>query len=281
MRTPLIAANWKMHKTTAEAVRYGEQLLQELAGRSVTVVGEAGDAGAAAPSGGDTVPAADDRGVQVVVCPPFTALAALGGVLGGNPVALGAQNMHWEAQGAFTGEISGSMLVDLGCRYVIVGHSERRAMGETDQDVQRKVQAALAAGLIPIVCVGERIEERRAGRTESVVTGQVRAAFAGLSPEAAARAVIAYEPVWAIGTGEHATPEEANRVIGLIRATVAEVVSGAAAAAVRILYGGSVKPDNIGAFMVQPEIDGALVGGASLDPVGFADIIQQAEGSAA
>ncbi|HLT58969.1 MAG TPA: triose-phosphate isomerase [Limnochordales bacterium] len=273
MRTPLIAANWKMHKTTAEAVQYGEQLLQQLKERRVTVVGE--------PLGPaeDGQAASLARGVQVVVCPPFTALAALGPVLRGTPVALGAQNMHWEAAGAFTGEIAPGMLLDLGCRFVIVGHSERRQMGETDEQVHRKVQAALAAGLVPIVCVGETIDQRRAGRAEAVVTRQVRAALAGVAAGDAAGIVIAYEPVWAIGTGEHATPQEANRVIALVRETVAELAGATAAAAVRILYGGSVKPDNVGPFIAQPEIDGALVGGASLDPYGFADIIQQAEGN--
>ena len=267
MRTPLIAANWKMYKTTAEAALYGRDLLALIAKRQVALsTGEPGAAG----------------GVSVVVCPPFTALAALGPVLAGSPVALGAQNMHWEAAGAYTGEIAASMLLDLGCRYVILGHSERRhIMGETDEQVRRKVQAASAAGLVPIVCVGERIEERRAGETEDVVAGQVKAAFDGLDSEAAAKAVIAYEPVWAIGTGEHATPEEANRVTGLIRDTLAASIGAAAAEAVRILYGGSVKPDNIGPFMAQPEIDGALVGGASLDARSFVDIIQQAEVSAA
>ncbi|MFS8542822.1 MAG: triose-phosphate isomerase, partial [Limnochordales bacterium] len=158
-------------------------------------------------------------------------------------------------------------------------HSERRQMGETDEQVHRKVQAALAAGLVPIVCVGETIDQRRAGRAEAVVTRQVRAALAGVAAGDAAGIVIAYEPVWAIGTGEHATPQEANRVIALVRETVAELAGATAAAAVRILYGGSVKPDNVGPFIAQPEIDGALVGGASLDPYGFADIIQQAEGN--
>ncbi|HEY8417334.1 MAG TPA: triose-phosphate isomerase [Limnochordales bacterium] len=289
MRTPLIAANWKMYKTTAEAVQYGQLLLKELAGRGIRVVSEAGPAptagadadGAGAPAGPVAAGGRSARGVQVVVCPPFTALAALGGVLAGSAVALGAQNMHWEAAGAYTGEIAAPMLLDLKCRFVILGHSERRQMGETDEQVRRKVHAALAAGLIPIVCVGERLEERRAGQTEAVVTGQVRAALAGLPAADGSKAVIAYEPVWAIGTGEYASPEEANRVIGLIRATLAELLGREAAAAMRILYGGSVKPDNIGPFMRQPEIDGALVGGASLDARGFVDIIQQAEGSAA
>ncbi|OUM98624.1 MAG: triose-phosphate isomerase [Firmicutes bacterium ZCTH02-B6] len=266
MRTPLIAANWKMYKTTAEAAQYGKQLLEELAARQVAVsAAERGEPGQ----------------VAVVVCPPFTALGALGGVLAGSPVALGAQNMHWEAAGAYTGEIAATMLLDVGCRYVILGHSERRQMGETDEQVQRKVQAAAAAGLIPIVCVGERIEERRAGETEAVVTRQVRAAFTGLGAEAAARAVIAYEPVWAIGTGEYASPEEANRVIGLIRDTLGRQLGAEVADAVRILYGGSVKPDNVGPFVAQPEIDGALVGGASLDAKAFAEIIKQAEVNAA
>ncbi|MBO8141765.1 MAG: triose-phosphate isomerase [Firmicutes bacterium] len=249
-RRPIIAANWKMHKTAQEAVSYGQKLLAGISG--VT-------------------------GVEVVVCPPFTALAALGPVLSGSDVALGAQNVHWEAAGAYTGEISAAMLVDAGCRYVIIGHSERRAMGETDEQVACKVKAAAAAGLTPIVCVGERIEDRRAGRTEELVTAQVRAALAGVAPEIAAKIVVAYEPVWAIGTGEHASPAEAGRVIGLIRSAVEATCGTHAASCVRIQYGGSVNAENIGGFLAEPEIDGALVGSASLDAGSFARIVRRAQ----
>jgi len=247
-RLPLIAGNWKMHKTTAEA----RALIAAL--RAVPL---------------------PDR-VEVAVCPPFTALAAAAAAVAGSALRLGAQDVFWETQGAFTGEISSPMLVDLGCRYVIVGHSERRQFfGDTDETVSRKVHAAFAAGLVPIACVGERLEEREAEKTTQVVTRQVAAAAAGLSADQVAAAVIAYEPVWAIGTGRSASGEDAARVIGLIRSLLAER-HRAAAQQTRILYGGSVTAENIGQFMRHADIDGALVGGASLDAAKFAGIIRGA-----
>lgn len=249
-RKPLIAGNWKMHKTIREAV--------ELAG--------------ALRAGLDGVDGAD-----IVLCPPFTALQAVGGALAGSDtLSLGAQNLYWEPQGAYTGEVSAAMLTDLGCRYVIIGHSERRQyFGETDETVPRKVRAALDAGLVPIVCVGERWEEREAGRTESLVRRQVTAALAGLAPQEVAGLAVAYEPVWAIGTGRAATGADAAEVAALIR-HVAAGSAGDAAERLRILYGGSVTSANMGEFMAQPGIDGALVGGASLKADSFAGIVEAA-----
>jgi triosephosphate isomerase len=244
-RTPLVAGNWKMHKTVAEA--------RELAAAIVRA----------------TMPS----GVDVVVCPPFTALADVVKVVEGSAVRVGAQDVFWEPQGAFTGEVSPVMLADLRCRYVIVGHSERRQyFGETDEAVARKARAVFAHGLTPIVCVGERLEEREAQQTEGVVSRQSEIATAGLKAEQLRHLVMAYEPVWAIGTGRAATGQEANRVIGLIRQTLARQ-DAAASAHARILYGGSVTPDNVGEFSQQPEVDGALVGGASLDAEKFIAII--------
>jgi len=248
-RTPLIAGNWKMHKTIGDALALVQALRRE------------------------RLP----DGVEVAVCPPFTALADVGRVLEGSAISLGAQDMHWEPQGAFTGAISPLMLADVGCRYVIVGHSERRQhFAESDDAVARKVRAALAHGLAPILCVGERLDEREAGRTEAVVARQTGAGIAGLPSEAVARVVIAYEPVWAIGTGRSASGEEANRVIGAIRGLLSERAGGEAAGRTRILYGGSVTPENAAEFARQPEIDGALVGGASLDPAKFLRIVHAA-----
>jgi triosephosphate isomerase len=209
----------------------------------------------------------DVRGVDRVLCPPFTALATLKELLAATGIGLGAQNMHWEDKGAYTGEIAPGMLKEL-CQYVILGHSERRAyFGETDEGVNRKLKAALAHGLLPIVCVGETEAEYDAGRTEEVVSGQVRGGLAGLSAEQAAGLIIAYEPVWAIGTGKAATAAGAGAVIGLtIRGTIAKIYDETTAQAVRVQYGGSVKPANVAEFMAHPDIDGALVGGASLKP---------------
>jgi triosephosphate isomerase len=218
---------------------------------------------------------ADVGDVEVVVCPPFTALDAVREALRGSNIELGAQNMHWEEEGAYTGEISPLMLRSLGCMYVILGHSERRTyFGETDEAVNRKVKSAMANGLLPIICVGETLEERDAGRTEDVVVRQTKAALSGVKTNGAERIVIAYEPVWAIGTGRTASAEEANRVIHLIRQSVAEVFNERIAQEVRIQYGGSVKPQNIADFLGQPDIDGALVGGASLDSESFAAIVK-------
>lgn len=244
-RIPLVAGNWKMHKTVTEA----RELVFAL--RNTQLPG----------------------GVEVAVCPPFTALAEVGNVLAGSSIALGAQDMFWEPQGAFTGEISPPMLADLKCRYVIVGHSERRQhFGDTDDAVARKVRAAFAHRVVPILCVGERLQERETGRTEDVVTSQVEIATEELTADQVRQLVTAYEPVWAIGTGRSASGAEASRVIRLIRGILAARV-GAAASETRILYGGSVTLENAAEFSHQPEIDGALVGGASLDAVKFAAIV--------
>ncbi len=249
MRKAIIAGNWKMHKTTSEAVRLVKQL-------KVLVSDEI-------------------AGVEVVVCPPFTALAAVAEVLRGSAIRLGAQNVHWMDEGAYTGEVSPAMLKDLGCHYVIVGHSERRQyFGETDEVVRRKIEALLERGMSAIACVGESLDERKAGLTESVVAREVEAVAKGLRLDDPARLVIAYEPIWAIGTGETATPEEAERMAAFIRSELERHLGPAAAREIRIQYGGSVKPENIGSFMQKPNIDGALVGGASLDASSFAQIVK-------
>jgi len=249
MRTPLVIGNWKMHGTLAEARALATGIRDGLK---------------------------RPRGVEVVVCPPFTALAATAEILGGGPIRLGAQNCHWEASGAHTGEISPAMLVDIGCRFVLVGHSERRReMGETDQQINAKVQAALAHGLTPVLCVGETAEERRQGLTFTTVEGQLRAGLAGMTAEAISRVVLAYEPVWAIGTGVNATPGQAAEVHGYLRGLLSELTSKDVAGTLRILYGGSVKADNAEALAAEPEIDGTLVGGASLNAQGFIAIVRK------
>jgi len=246
MRTPVIAGNWKMYKTArqaAETIRSLSSLVQGV------------------------------QGVEVVICPPFTALSAAVEAAKGSSVAIGAQDCYWEKEGAFTGEVAVAMIADLGCSYCIVGHSERRQFfGETDATVDKKVDAVLAQGLSSIACVGETLAEREAGRTFVVLERQVRS---GLTRHlTSARLVIAYEPVWAIGTGKTATPAQAQEAHAFIRDVVAKAVNPAAAQAVRILYGGSVKPDNIATLMAQPDVDGGLVGGASLDAVSFAKIVR-------
>lgn len=213
---------------------------------------------------------------DVSIHPPFTALRSVQTVLDADeiPIALGAQDVHWEARGAFTGEVSPTMLAKLNVRYVIVGHSERRELfGETDEAVNKKVKAVVAAGMTPIMCVGETIDEREEGRTEEKVLGQVRSGLAGVAPENVASMVVAYEPIWAIGTGRTATSQDAQAVCAAIRSAVGAEHGADAASAVRVQYGGSVKPDNIDELMSQPDIDGALVGGASLDPSDFARIV--------
>jgi triosephosphate isomerase len=213
--------------------------------------------------------------VEVVVCPPFTALGAVSQALEGSRIAVGAQNLHWENQGAFTGEVSASMLLSCGCRYVIIGHSERRQFfGETDETVNRRVNKALSTPLVPIVCIGEMLAEREAGRVEEVVLGQLERGLAGLTPDQISRIIIAYEPVWAIGTGKTATPQIAEDVHAMIRRRLAESFSPQVADTVRVLYGGSVKPENISELMARPDIDGVLVGGASLDAGSFAKIVR-------
>jgi triosephosphate isomerase len=249
MRTPLVIGNWKMHGTIAES-------------RAL----------AAAVRDGLKRP----RGVEVVLCPALTALAAVGETLAGGPIRLGAQNCHWEAAGPHTGEVSPVMLADLGCRYVLVGHSERRReLGETDEQINRKVTAAVAHGITPVLCVGETADERRQGLTFTTVEGQLRAGLSAMAPEALARVVLAYEPVWAIGTGVNATPGQAAEVHGYIRGLLSELTSKDIAGTMRILYGGSVKAENADTLAVEPEIDGALVGGASLNAAGFIAIVRK------
>jgi triosephosphate isomerase len=244
-RRPFVAGNWKLHKTLAESV----QLAQQLVASSKSLQAE------------------------LAVAPGFVALAKVGEVLAGSNVGLSAQNAYWEAQGAFTGEVSPLQLRDAGCRYVILGHSERRQLfAETDVAVNRKTRAVLAAGLAPIVCVGETLAEREGGRAVAVVVDQVRLALAEIKAEDAAPIVIAYEPVWAIGTGRNAQPSDAQEMHARIRSAVAEVLSSAVAERMRILYGGSVKPDNARALLGQSDVDGALVGGASLVADSFSAI---------
>ena len=251
-RMPIIAANWKMHKTHLEAIQ-AVQKLSYLLDRK------------------------DSDRVEVVICPSFTALRSVQTLIDSDrlPYGLGAQDMHPKEEGAFTGEVSGPMLAALDVGYVIVGHSERRQLfGENDETVNRKVKAVFRNGMVPIVCVGETLEEREAGGTETKVAEQIRAAFDRVDASAAARAVVAYEPIWAIGTGRTAEPTDAGQVVEVIRATLADRVSAEVGDLVRVQYGGSVKPGNIREFMAHPEIDGALVGGASLDPEGFALIVR-------
>jgi len=220
---------------------------------------------------------AEIPGVESVICAPFTALPALAEAVKGTGLKVGAQNMHWEESGAFTGEISGPMLKELGVEYVIIGHSERRAyFAETDETVNKKVLAAFKYGLVPIICVGEKLEEREAGRTKEVCKTQTEAALRGLTAEQARRAVIAYEPVWAIGTGKSSSAEDANEVIAYIRKLVGALFDAGTAEAIRIQYGGSVKPGNIREFMSRPDIDGALVGGASLDAASYIQLVEGA-----
>lgn len=251
-RKPIIAANWKMHHDHFVAIQF-TQKLSYLLDRQ------------------------DTEAVEVVLCPPFTDLRSMQTTIDSDriPVALGAQHCHAEDQGAYTGEISPAMLAKLTVKYVIVGHSERREIfGETDEMVNDKLKAIFKHNMTPILCVGETLEEREAGGTDAKVEGQVRAAFAGISKEQIARTVVAYEPIWAIGTGKNATPEDAEATIAVVRAAVGSVGGDDAAEAVRIQYGGSVKPGNIASLMERPGIDGALVGGASLDPEDFARIIR-------
>ncbi len=250
MRTPFVAGNWKMNKTVEGA----RELVTGLLPRMQAV-----------------------KGVEIVFCPPYPALMAVNSLLKGTRIGLGAQDLHWEASGAYTGEVSAEMLKEL-CGYVIIGHSERRAyFGETDETVNKKTKAALAVGLVPIVCVGETLTENEAGQTEAVVTRQVLEGLKGIDPIAAKNIVVAYEPVWAIGTGKAATGIGANQVIGdFVRKPVASLFGQAVADGLRILYGGSVNGANAALFFSQPEIDGALVGGASLKVDDFTAIVEAA-----
>ena len=243
MRTPVMAGNWKMHCTSGEAVGLARELSERLA------------------SGVEA---------EVVVAPPYTALIPVREVLSRSVISLSAQNLHWEPKGALTGEVSAEMLKDAGCSHVIIGHSERRSLfGESDKGVNRKVIAALAQGLTPIVCVGETLQEREAGTTRDIVLSQLDGALCGLDADAIAQLLIAYEPVWAIGTGRTATPDQAQEVHAWIRERLSTLANTDVAKQIRILYGGSVKPDNVAELMGQPDLDGALVGGASLKADSF------------
>ena len=247
MRKPVIAGNWKMYKTPSEAAGFLHDLAPLVAASSHA---------------------------EIVVCPPFVDVAPAVNAARGTNIGIGAQDLFWLKEGAYTGEVSGPMLVAAGCQWVIVGHSERRQyFGETDESVLKKTTAALEAGLTPIVCVGERLEEREAGKTENVLATQFAGGLTGLTPEQFARIVIAYEPIWAIGTGRTATPEMAGQAHHFLREQIGIRFGDEAAEACRILYGGSVKPDNVKNLMAQEDLDGALVGGASLDPVSFAAIV--------
>ena len=249
-RKPMVAGNWKMNKTLGEAAELLEALKPELMGIET---------------------------VDLVVCTPYIDLPLANEILDGSNIKVGAQNLHWEASGAYTGEVSAPMLKDL-CEYVIIGHSERRAMfGETDETVNKKVVAALGSGLLPIVCVGETLEENEAGQTEAVVDRMVREGLKGLTAEEAAKIVIAYEPVWAIGTGKTATPEQANDVHkNVVRPILREMFGAEVGNGMRILYGGSVKPGNAAELFGQSDIDGGLIGGASLKSADFVGIVQGA-----
>jgi triosephosphate isomerase (TIM) len=247
MRRPFIAGNWKMNLDRAAAVALAQAVVKAAAGV---------------------------KGVDIALCPSSVYLDAVAKVVAGSPVGLGAQNMYHQPNGAFTGETSAAMLLDLGCKYVILGHSERRhILGETDQDVNQKLRVALTAGLTPIVCVGEQLAEREAGQTLDVIRRQFAGSLAGLSGEEMAQVVIAYEPVWAIGTGRNATPEQAEQVHLDLRKIMADRYNKEIAEQVRIQYGGSVKPDNARQLLSQPNIDGALVGGASLKADSFLGIV--------
>lgn len=250
MRKPFVAGNWKMNKTAEQARQLVVDMLPKLL----------------------AVPA-----VEVVLCPPYFAIPTIAAILKGVAVGLGAQNLHWEASGAYTGEVSAAMITEY-CQYVIIGHSERRTyFGETDETINKKVKAALAAKLIPIVCIGETLKENEAGMTDAVLTRQVLKGLEGLSVEQAQPIVIAYEPVWAIGTGLAATGKDANAVIAnSIRSPLQKLFNETLAQSVRVLYGGSVTPGNAAEFFGQPEIDGALVGGASLKPE-FVQIVEAAK----
>lgn len=250
MRTPILAGNWKMNKTVSEA----EALVREMKDPLLGIAG-----------------------VDKVFCPPFMAVPAVADLVRGTPLGVGAQDMFWEESGAYTGEVSPSMIAEF-CQYVIIGHSERRQyFGETDETVHRKLLAALEHGLTPIVCVGESLEQRDAGETETWVTGQVEAALLGIPAEQVAGLIIAYEPIWAIGTGRAATAQDAEHVCGrVVRATVGRLFDAHTADALRVQYGGSVNPGNAAELMAQPNIDGGLVGGASLKAADFVAIVRAA-----
>ena len=246
MRKPIIAGNWKMNMTPSQA----KELVTDL------------------------IPLVKDAACDVVVCPPYVDIALVAELVQGTNIQVGAQNIHWAEKGAFTGEISAAMLKEAGAAYAIIGHSERRQyFGETDATVNSRTKAALAAGIVPIICVGESLEQRENGETDAVVSGQVKADLADIPGEAVAGLVIAYEPIWAIGTGKTATDEQANETIGLIRETIASLYGQAVADQVRIQYGGSMNPKNVKGLMAQAQIDGGLIGGASLKAADFAQVV--------
>jgi len=248
MRTPVIAGNWKMYKTAGESAAFVKEFLPLVAGV---------------------------QGVEIVLSPPFPSLSIVGALTAGTNVGVASQNVHFAAEGAYTGEVSPGMVKDAGARYAIIGHSERRQyFAETDESVNRKVKAALAAGLVPIMCLGETLQERESGKTFPVVERQLRTGLAEVSAAEAPKVIVAYEPVWAIGTGKTATKEQAQEVHAFLRGILKELFGEPVALAVRILYGGSVKPENISELMAQPDIDGALVGGASLKANAFAGIVK-------
>lgn len=247
MRQPIIAGNWKMFKTISEAMEFAQAL-----------------------------PVLNEQ-AEAVVCAPFTALSSLAPVLREKNVALGAENIHWAEEGAFTGEISPLMLKEIGVKYAIIGHSERRAyFNETNETVSKRIHAALKHGILPIVCVGEDLAQREAGKTKEVVKEQMEAAMKEISADQMIQMVIAYEPIWAIGTGKTSSADDAGQVIGFIRGLIADQFDQNVANQVRIQYGGSVKPENVAGFMAEPDIDGALVGGASLAPASFVALVKGA-----
>jgi len=246
-RRPIIAGNWKMNKTTADA--------RDLATKLAPLVSSVKDR-------------------DIVLAPAFTALSTVADAIKGTNLSLAAQNLFWEDKGAFTGEISAEMLLDLGCKYVIIGHSERRQFfGETDETVKKRVRQALNKGLLPIVCVGELLAEREAGKANEVIDRQVTGALSGVTAAEMGKIVVAYEPVWAIGTGKTASPDQANDIHAFIRGRIKALYDAAVAENLRIQYGGSVTPDNVSQLMAKPDIDGALVGGASLKPESFAALV--------
>ncbi|MBT3194270.1 MAG: triose-phosphate isomerase [Verrucomicrobia bacterium] len=251
LRKRIIAGNWKMNKSVAESKDLAADIKRELA---------------------------DCREVDVVLCPPFTSLSVVADAVDNTQVKFGAQNMHWESDGAYTGEISANMLRSIYCHYVILGHSERRSyFGETDEIVNKKTKAALAGNLIPIVCIGETLEERSAQRHKEVVKTQLEGSLAGIDADEMKRVVLAYEPVWAIGTGEVATPEQAQEIHAFIRSVIAELANAEVAAGIRIQYGGSMKAANAAELLAQPDIDGGLIGGAALDARSFVELVRVAQ----
>jgi triosephosphate isomerase (TIM) len=247
MRKRIIAGNWKMNKTLDESIELAQAIKDK---------------------------AADVQNVDVVLCPPFTNLSSVVDVVKGTTIGVGAQNLHWEQKGAYTGEVSADMLKSVGCQYVIIGHSERRQFfDESDENVNKKIKAALAAGLLPIVCVGESLKEREADKTNEVVETQIKGAFKDISSSDVENLILAYEPVWAIGTGKVATPQQAQEVHEFIRSLFKAIYSEQIAEKIRIQYGGSMKPGNAAELLANPDVDGGLIGGASLDADSFMGII--------